>query len=129
MLTQPLGVDCILNAAQTTEGVQHVLIRQNKPGERRGITKTVDDIIDPPTTYLVRTIDQQEAQIELRPLKDGRAMLWVGRQGVGITPSLHTIEAEQAFYVRLVSHIADVCKARYSDGISCVPASKACHGS
>src|SRR5215467_13663833 len=84
-LTQPLSVDCILNAAQTTEGVQRVLIRQNKPREgERVIKKAVDDFIDPPRTYLVTTIDQQDTQIEQRQLKDGRATLWVGRQGAGI---------------------------------------------
>src|SRR5215831_19321058 len=88
--TDPLSVDCILNAAQNTPGVQHVLIHQNKPREGKGVIKTVDDMIDPPTTYLVTTIDQQDAQIEQRPLKDGRAMLWVGRQAVGMTPSRHT---------------------------------------
>jgi hypothetical protein len=106
--------------------VQHVLIHQNKPREEKGVIKTVDDIIDPPTTYLVTTADQQDAQIEQRPLKDGRAMLWVGRQAVGVTPSRHTIEVNQSFYVRLVSTIADVCKGRYSDGMTCVPASDAC---
>jgi len=126
-LTQPLSVDCILNAAQTTEGVQRVLIRQNKPREGEGaIKKTVDDFLDPPRTYLVTTNDQQDTQIEQRQLKDGRATLWVGRQGVGIRPSQHTIEAAQAFHVRLASHIAEVCKARYSDGITCVPDSVAC---
>ena len=125
-LTQPLSVDCILNAAQTTEGVQRVLIRQNKPRGDKRVINTVDDFIDPPMTYLVTTIDQQDAQIEQRQLKDGRATLWVGRQGVGIRPSQHTIEAAQAFHVRLASHIAEVCKAHYSDGITCVPDSVAC---
>src|SRR5262249_56942923 len=74
-LTQPLSVDCILNAAQTTEGVQRVLIRQNKPRGDKRVINTVDDFIDPPMTYLVTTIDQQDAQIEQRQLKDGRATL------------------------------------------------------
>jgi hypothetical protein len=125
-LTHPLDVNCILNAAQTTEGVQHVLIHQNKPREGKGVVKTVDDIMDPPTTYLVTTSNQQDAQIEQRPLQDGRAVIWVGRQRVGITPSLRTIEADQAFYVSVVSHIMDVCKTRLPHGLSCVPASDAC---
>ena len=125
-LTQPLGVDCILNAAQTTEGVQRVLIRQNKPRGGERVINSVDDFIDPPMTYLVTTIDQHDAQIEQRQHKDGRATLWVGRQGVGVMPSHHTIEAAQTFHVRLASHIAEVCKAPYSGGITCVPASEAC---
>ena len=124
--THPLNVDCILNAAQSTAGVQHVLIHQNKPREGKGVIKTVDDMIDPPTTYLVTTVDQQDAQIEQRALKDGGAMLWVGRQAVGVTPSRHTIEANQSFYVRLVSNIADICKGSYVDGMICLPASEVC---
>jgi hypothetical protein len=125
-LTQPLSVDCILNAAQSSEGVQHVLIHQNNPKEGVRVIKTVDDFIDPPTTYLVTTIDHRDAQIEQHPLKDGRATLSIGRQGVGIPPSQYTIETDQSFYVRLVTHIVDVCKGRYSDGITCVPVGEAC---
>jgi hypothetical protein len=126
-LTQPMSVDCILNAAQTTEGVQHVLIHQNEPRKGRGLIQAVDDIIDPPTVYLVTAIDQN-AQIEQRLLKDGQVSFWVGRRGVGVMPSLHTIEADQAFHVRLASHIAEVCKARYSGnaGMTCIPDSEAC---
>ena len=125
-LIEPLNVDCILNAAQRTEGVQHVLIHQNKPRDAAKVIKALDDIIDPPTTYLVTTIEQKDAQIEQRPLNDGQAMLWIGRRGFGIIPSRHTIVADQVFYVRLVSHIADVCKARFSKAITCIPASEAC---
>ncbi|HTL61267.1 MAG TPA: hypothetical protein VL261_06440 [Nitrospira sp.] len=125
-LAQALNVECILHTAQTTEGVQRVLIHQVKPKERNGVAKAVDDFIDPPTTYLVTMTDQRDAEIEQRPLKDGRAMLWVGREGFGIPPSHRTIETDQAFYVRLVSHIADMCKGQYSNGITCVPASEVC---
>lgn len=126
-LTQPMSVDCILNAAQTTEGVQQVLIHQNEPREETGLIRAVDDIIDPPTVYLVKAIDQ-DAQIEQHVLKDKQVTFWVGRQGVGVMPSLHTIEVEQTFHVRLASHIAEVCKARYSGnaGLTCVPDSEGC---
>jgi hypothetical protein len=84
-------------------------------------------MIDPPTEYIARAIDQ-DAQIEQRPLQDGQVTFWVGKQGVGITPSLHTIEVDQAFHVRLASHIAEICNARYSAnaGMTCVPDSEAC---
>jgi len=126
-LTQPMSVDCILNAAQTTEGVQHVLTHQNEPREGGGLIQAVDNIIDPPTVYLVTGIDRV-AQIEQRLLKDGQVTFWVGRQGVGVMPSQHTIEVDQAFHVRLASHIAEVCKARYSGnaGMTCVPDSETC---
>lgn len=125
-LIQPMSVDCILNAAQTTEGVQQVLIHQTEPREEGGLIKAVDDIIDP-TVYLVKAIDQ-DAQIEQHVLKDKQVTFWVGRQGVGVMPSLHTIEVEQTFHVRLASHIAEVCKARYSGnaGLTCVPDSEGC---
>jgi hypothetical protein len=126
-LTQPMSVDCILNAAQTTEGVQRVLIHQNEPREGGRLIQAVDNILDPPTVYLVTAIDQ-DAQIEQRLLKDGQVTFWVGRQGVGVMPSLHTIEVEQTFHVRLASHIAEVCKARYSGnaGMTCAPDSEVC---
>jgi hypothetical protein len=126
-LTQPMSVDCILNAARTTEGVQHVLTHQDEPRKGGELIQAIDNIIDPPTAYLVTTINQV-AQVEQRPLKDGQVSFWVGRQDVGVTPSLHTIEADQAFYVRLASHIADVCKARYAGraGLTCVPDSETC---
>ena len=126
-LTQPMSVDCILNAAQTTEGVQQVLIHQNEPSEEPGFIQAVDKIIDPPTAYVVKANDQ-DAEIEQYPLKDGQATFWVGRHGVGVRPSLHTIEADQTFHVRLASHIVEVCKARYSGhaGLICVPDSEGC---
>jgi hypothetical protein len=126
-LTQPMSVDCILNAAQTTEGVQHVLIHQNEPRAGGQLIQAVDNIIDPPTVYLVTAVDQ-DAQIEQRLLKDGQVTFWVGRQGFGVMPSLGTIEVDQAFHIRLASHIAEVCKARYSGnaGMTCVPDSEAC---
>ena len=121
-LTQPMSVDCILNAAQTTEGVQHVLVHQDEPRKGGELIQAIDSIIDPPTAYLVTTIDQV-AQVEQRPLKDGQVSFWVGRQDVGVMPSLHTIKVDQAFYIRLASHIADVCKARYagSTGLTVFP--------
>jgi len=126
-LTQAMSVDCILNAAQTTEGVQQVLIHQNEPREEGGLIKAVDDIIDPPTVYLVKAIDQ-DAQIEQHTLKDKQVTFWVGRQGVGVMPSLQTIEVDQTFHIRLASHIAEVCKARFSGnaGLTCVPDSEGC---
>ena len=126
-LTQPMSVDCILNAAQTTEGVQTVLTHQDEPRKGGKLIQTVDNIFDPPTAYLVTTINQL-AQVEQRPLKDGQVSFWVGRQDVGVTPSLHTIEMDQAFYVRLASHIAEACKARYEGNatLTCVPDSEAC---
>jgi len=126
-LTQPLNVECILHAAQTVEGVQQVLIHQNKPREGEGIVDTVDNALDPPTVYLVTTIDQ-DVQIEQRLLKDGQAILWVGRRGIGIRPSTRTIEMDQAFDVRLASHITDVCKVRYlvSGEMTCIPDSEVC---
>lgn len=126
-LTQPMSVDCILQAAQTAEGVRQVLIHEGEPRKGGKLIQAVDNMIDPPTEYIVRAIDQ-DAQIEQRLLEDGQVTFWVGRQGVGITPSLHTIEADQAFHVRLASHIAEVCKARYSGniGMACVPDSEAC---
>ena len=126
-LSQPMSVDCILNAAQATEGVQHVLTHQNEPRKGGELIQAVDNVLDPPTAYLVTTINQV-AQVEQRPLKDGQVNFWVGRQDVGVTPSRHTIEVDQAFYVRLASHIAEVCKARYagSVGLTCVPDSEAC---
>jgi hypothetical protein len=122
-----MSVDCILNAAQTTEGVQHVLVHQDESRKGGELIQAIDSIIDPPTAYLVTTIDQV-AQVEQRPLKDGQVSFWVGRQDVGVTPSLHTIEVDQAFYIRLAFHIADVCKARYagSTGLTCIPDSEAC---
>lgn len=127
VLTQPMSVDCILNTAQTTEGVQHILTHQDEPRKGGELIQAVDNIIDPPTAYLVRTINQV-AQVQQRPLKDGQFSFWVGRQDVGVTPSLRTIEVDQAFYVRLASHIAEVCKAHYagSTGLTCVPDSEAC---
>jgi hypothetical protein len=115
------------NAVQTTEGVQHVLIHQNKPREGGGVIQAIDNIIDPATVYLVTAIDQ-EAQIEQRLLKNGQVTFWVGRQGVGVMPSLHTIDVDQSFHIRLASHIAEVCKARYSGnaGMTRVPDSKTC---
>ena len=126
-LTQPMSVDCILNAAQTTDGVQQVLIHQNGPREEGGLIKAVDDIIDPPTVYLVKANDQ-DAQIEQHVLKDKQVTFWVGRQGVGVMPSLQTIEVDQTFHIRLASHIAEVCKARFSGhaGLTCVPDSEGC---
>jgi len=126
-LTQPMGVDCILNAAQTTAGVQQVLIYQKEPREEGGFIKAVDDMIDPPTVYLVKAIDQ-DAQIEQHTLKDKQVTFWVGRQGVGVMPSLQTIEVDQTFHVRLASHITEVCEARFSGnaGLTCVPDSEGC---
>ena len=126
-LTEPMSVDCILNAAQTTEGVQHVLIHQTEPREGGGLIQAVDNVINPPTVYLVTAVDQN-ARIEQRSLKDGQVTFWVGRHGIGVMPSLRTIELEQAFHVRLASHIAEVCKARYSGNapMTCVPDSEAC---
>jgi predicted proteasome-type protease len=122
-----MSVDCILNAAQTTEGVQHVLTHQDEPRKGEELIQAVDNIIDPTTAYLVTTINQV-AQVQQRPLKNGQVSFWVGGQDVGVTPSLHTIEVDQAFYVRLASHIAEVCKARYagSAGLICVHDSEAC---
>ena len=126
-LTQPMSVDCILNAAQTTQGVRQVLVHEEEPRKGGKLIQAVDNLIDPPTVYLVQAIDQ-DAKIEQRFLTDGQVTLWVGKQGVGVMPSLHTIEVEQAFHVRLASHIAEVCKARYSGnaGMTCVPESEAC---
>jgi hypothetical protein len=122
-----MSVDCILNAAQTTEGVQQVLVHQNEPRKGGGLIQATENMIDPPTVYLVKAIDQN-AQIEQSVLKDGQVTFWVGRHGVGVMPSLHTIDVDQAFHVRLASHIAEVCKARYSGnvGMICVPDSEAC---
>jgi hypothetical protein len=126
-LGQPMSVDCVLNAAQTTEGVRQVLIHEGEPSQGGKLIQAVDNMIDPPTVYLVRAIDQ-DAQIEQRLLKNGQVIFWVGRHGVGVMPSLHTIEMDQAFHIRLASHIAEVCKARYSGntGLTCVPDSEAC---
>jgi hypothetical protein len=126
-LTQPMSVDCVLNAAQTAEGIRQVLIHEEEPRKGGKLIQAVDDIIDPPTVYLVRAIDQ-DAQIEQRLLQDGQVTFWVGRHGVGVMPSLHTIEVDQAFHVRLASHIAEVCKARFAGnaGLTCVPDSEAC---
>jgi len=78
-LSQPMSVDCILNAAQTTEGVQHVLTHQDEPRKGEELIQAVDNIIDPPTAYLVTTINQV-AQVQQRPLKKGRsASGWVDR--------------------------------------------------
>lgn len=127
LLTQPMSVDCILNAAQTTAGVQGVFIHQHESRKGGGLIRTVDDMIDPPTVYLAKTIDQ-EALIEQRLLKDGQITFWVGKHGVGVMPSLHTIEVDQAFHVRLASHIAEVCKASYlgNAGMTCIPDSEVC---
>jgi hypothetical protein len=127
-LTQPMSVDCILSAAQTTEGVPHVLTHQDEPRKGGELIQAVDNLIDPPTAYLVTTSNNQVAQVQQRPRKDGQVSFLVGRQDVGVTPSLHTIEMDQAFYVRLASHIAEVCNARYagSAGLTCVPDSEAC---
>jgi len=127
-LSQPMNVECILNAAQTTEGVQQVLVHQTEPRKGGGIVQATEDKIDPPTAYLVEAIDQN-AQIEQTSLKNGQVSFWVGRHGVGVMPSLHTIDVEQAFHARLASHIADVCKASYSGnaGMTCVPDSESCH--
>ena len=126
-LSQPMNVDCILNAAQTTEGVQQVLVHQVEP-RKGGRLVQATERLDPPTAYLVTAIDQN-AQIEQSVLKNGQITFWVGRHGVGVMPSLHTIDMEQAFHVRLASHIAEVCKASYSGnaGMTCVPDSEACH--
>ncbi len=126
-LAEPMSADCILNAAQTTEGVQDVLIHQKEPREGGKLIQAIDDVLEPPTVYLVTAVDQN-AQIEQRLLKDGQVTFWVGRHGVGIMPPLRTIELEQAFHVRLASHIAEVCKARYSGkaSMTCVPDSEAC---
>jgi len=97
-------VDCILNAAQTTEGVQHVLTHQDEPRKGEELIQAVDNIIDPPIAYLVTTINQV-AQVQQRPLKNGQVSFWVGRQDVGVTPSLHTIEVDQAFYVRVQNEL------------------------
>lgn len=126
-LTQRMSVECILNAARTTEGVRQVLIHEEEPRKGGKLIQAVDNMIDPPTVYLVTAIDQA-AQIEQRPLQDGQVTFWVGRQGVGVMPSLHKIEVDQAFHVRLASHIVDVCKACFAGnaGLSCVPDSEAC---
>jgi hypothetical protein len=126
-LRQPMSVDCILNAAQSTDGVQQVLSHQNEPRKGGSLIKAAENLVDPPTVCLVRAIDQ-EAQIEQRVLQDGQVTFWVGRRGVGVMPSLHTIEVDQAFHVRLATHIAEVCKAHYSGsaGMTCVPDSEAC---
>jgi hypothetical protein len=122
-----MNVDCILQAAQTAEGVRQVLIHEEEPRKGGKLIQAVDNMIDPPTEYIARAIDQ-DAQIEQRPLQDGQVTFWVGKQGVGITPSLHTIEVGQAFHVRLASHIAEICNARYSAnaGMTCVPDTEAC---
>ncbi len=127
MLTQPMSVDCILNAAQTTAGIQSVYIHQHEPRKGGGFIHAVDDIIDPPTVYLAKAIDQ-EALIEQSFLKDGQVTFWVGRHGIGVMPSLHTIEVDQAFHLRLVSHIVEVCKASYlgDAGMTCIPDSEVC---
>ena len=127
-LSQPMNVDCILNAAQTTEGVQEVLVHQIEPRKGGGLVQSTEDKLDPPTAYLVTAIDQN-AQIEQSLLKNGQVTFWVGRHGFGVMPSLHTIDVEQAFHVRLAAHIAEVCNARYSGnaGMTCVPHSEACH--
>ena len=126
-LTQPMSLDCVLNAAQTAEGIQQVLMHEEEPRKGGKLTQAVDNMIAPPTVYLARTIDQ-DAQIEQRLLQDGQVTFWVGRQGVGVMPPLHTIEADQAFHVRLASHITEVCNARFAGnaGLTCVPASEAC---
>jgi hypothetical protein len=107
-LTQPMSVDCILNAAQTTEGVQHVLTHQDEPRKGGELIQVVDNFIDPPTAYLVTTIDQV-AKVEQRPLKDGRSAS-VGRQDVE-SRRPRTQLKWISIYVRLASHIAEACKA------------------
>jgi hypothetical protein len=127
LLAEPMSVDCVLHAAQTTEGVQHVLIHQSEPKTESKLIQTIDNFIDPPTVYLVTTVDQ-DAQIEQGLLKDGKASFWVGKKGVGVKPSLRTIDAIQTFHVRVASHIADVCQAHYSGNtrLTCIPDSEAC---
>jgi len=126
-LAQPMSVDCVLNAAQTAEGVRQVIIHEEKPRKGGKLIQTVDNMIDPPTVYLARAIDQ-DAQIEQRLLQDGQVTFWVGRHGAGVMPSVHTIQMDQAFHVRLASHIVEVCKPRFAGnaGLTCVPDSEAC---
>ena len=45
-LSQPMSVDCILNAAQATEGVQDVLTHQNEPKKGGELIEAVDNILD-----------------------------------------------------------------------------------
>jgi hypothetical protein len=99
-----MSVDCILQAAQTAEGVRQVLIHEEEPRKGGKLIQAVDNMIDPPTEYIVRAIDQ-DAQVEQRLHEDGQVTFWVGKQGVGITPSLHTIEVDQAFYVRVQNEL------------------------
>jgi hypothetical protein len=123
-LVQPMSVECILNAAQTAEGVKRVLIHHSEPEEKAKMVQAVETLIDPPTVYLVEGLNH-DAQIEQGSLKTGGIVFWVGRQGIGIKPSQQSIEREQAWYVKIASHIAGRCKGNYA-AMNCLPASSAC---
>ena len=125
-LAEPLEQQCIDDAMHKLDGLEGVAISKSEPykvwTQFQG-TRTVQAR----TQYVFYSQDGRGI-LEQREDEKGQTVLGAGTAGVGAKPPQENLERIQAFSARMVSQVAQACKAKYSDrdGFKCHPDSTPC---